>query len=64
MDRIEPIRPRPPQTEPIPAVRRVVRSSEERPRRDEHEDAERRPPRKPHREPPPDDGRPHIDVTV
>ncbi|HEU4976369.1 MAG TPA: hypothetical protein VFT50_14850 [Baekduia sp.] len=62
MDRIEPIRPRPPVTEPIPAIRRTKRTGDERGEQEP-------PPRKkrdpaPRREPPPDDGRPHVDVTV
>jgi hypothetical protein len=63
MDRIEPIRPRPPQTQPIPAIRRPARSGDER-REEPGGQPGRRRPRPPHREPPPDDGRPHIDVTV
>ncbi len=62
MDRIDPIRPRPPMAEPIPAIRRTDRSTDKQQQHDA-------PPRKrreqqPRREPPPDDGRPHIDVTV
>lgn len=61
MDRIEPIRPRPPAPEPIPAIRRTDRSTDHREQQDQPPRKRRQPPR---REPPPDDGRPHIDVTV
>jgi hypothetical protein len=62
MDRIDPIRPRPPMAEPIPAIRRLDRSTD----REQQQDAQQRKrrPAPPRREPPPDDGRPHIDVTV
>lgn len=62
MDRIDPIRPRPPMAEPIPAIRRTDRSTDQR-REQDGQSRKRRPPA-PRREPPPDDGRPHIDVTV
>lgn len=62
MDRIDPIRPRPPMAEPIPAIRRTDRSTDHREQQD-RQPRKRRPPA-PRREPPPDDGRPHIDVTV
>jgi hypothetical protein len=62
VDRIEPIRPRLPGAQPIPAIRRTKRSEEEREqpgsgaRREHPGDA---PP-----EDPPDDGQPHVDVRV
>ena len=61
-NRIEPIRPRSPGPEAIPAIRRPRRSGEEReqPEREAGEQR-RRPPQPP---PPPDDGRPHVDVRV
>ena len=61
MDRIEPIGPRPPATEPIPAVRRGESATDKRERQGGREQPKRREPR---REPPPEDGRPHVDVTV
>jgi hypothetical protein len=61
VDRIDPIRPRPPVTEPIPAIRRTDRSTDQRGQQDQPPRKRRQPPR---HEPPPDDGRPHIDVTV
>jgi hypothetical protein len=64
VDRIDPIRPRPPQPESIPAIRRTDRTGDQRrDADDERREGERRP-RPEDREPPPDDGRPHVDVTV
>jgi hypothetical protein len=61
VDRIEPIPPRPPATERVPAIHRGESATDKR------EQQGRRPgqqPKPPPREPPPDDGRPHVDVTV
>jgi hypothetical protein len=60
VDRIEPIGPRPPATEPIPAIRRGESATDKR----EQQGRERPRRQEPRREPPPDDGRPHVDVTV
>jgi hypothetical protein len=60
-NRIEPIRPRPPTTEAIPAIRRPKRSDDER---DQPEPQDRERKRRSPPPPPPDDGRPHIDVRV
>jgi hypothetical protein len=62
VERIEPIRPHLPSAEPIPKIRRSESATDKR--EQEREPGGRKPPRKPHREPPPEDGRPHIDVTV
>lgn len=63
MDRIEPIRPRPPRAEPVPPARRTRHATDQdrRRERDEQPDAQDRP--GPGDEPP-DDGRPHIDIRV
>jgi hypothetical protein len=61
VDRIEPIPPRPPATEPIPAIRRGESATDKRDQPDRRKQGR---PRPPHREPPPDDGRPHVDITV
>jgi hypothetical protein len=61
-DRIDPITPRPPTASAIPAIRRSDGSAEKRDR-----EGQRRRPRQPAvpaPAPPPDDGRPHIDVRV
>jgi hypothetical protein len=62
VERIEPIRPHEPSAEPIPKIRRGESATDKR--EQEPGAGGRKPPRKPYREPPPDDGRPHIDVTV
>lgn len=65
MDRIDPIRgPAGPFPAPdaIPAIRRTKRSQDERERPDERDRQRRR--QAPRQPPPPDDGRPHIDVRV
>jgi hypothetical protein len=61
VDRIDPIRPRPPSAQPIPPIRRSDGSTEKRDR-DGSEPRKRRPPPPPR--PPPDDGLPHIDIRV
>jgi hypothetical protein len=63
MDRIQPIPPRPPAVQPIPALRRTDRAEEKR--EHDQEEQRRRKKRQPAPEqPPPDDGMPHIDVRV
>jgi hypothetical protein len=62
VDRIQPIPPRPPAVQPIPALRRTDRPEEKRQREDEEQRRRKR--RQPAPEPPPDDGQPHIDVRV
>ena len=62
---MEPIRPIGPRQPELPAVERVWQPGE-RERRREEEQRKRKQQRKPHplEEPPEDDGRPHIDVSV
>jgi hypothetical protein len=63
VDRIEPIPPRPPITDPVMPVRRSDGATER-----QREEAERRRKRReaPRDQPPPpeDDGRPHVDIRV
>jgi hypothetical protein len=61
--RIEPIGPHQPQPPAIPAVRRSDGSTEKRDRDGAQQKRRRRAP-VPDLPPPPDDGRPHIDVRV
>jgi len=62
VDRIDPIRSRPPAPQVIPAIRRPDRTGDEREQPDPKDRRrQRRPPQPP---PPPDDGRPHVDVRV
>jgi hypothetical protein len=61
-ERIDPLRPIERRTDAVPAVRRNESSTEKR--AGDGAGKRRKPPRRPFREPPPDDGQPHIDVTV
>jgi hypothetical protein len=63
VDRIEPIRPHPPSTPSIPAIRRTDRSHDQ-PGKDAEQQGRKRRREPPRADGPPDDGRPHIDVTV
>ena len=60
---MEPIRPIGPRPQEIPAIEPVWREGErEQRQREQRERQQRKPPRV--QEPPEDDGRPHIDVSV
>jgi hypothetical protein len=62
VDRIQPIGPRPAEPPPIPPLHRSDGATDKRER--ERQQQRRRRAQVPDLPPPPDDGRPHIDVRV
>lgn len=60
---MEPIRPIAPRVSELPAVEKILREQDRQRERQQQEQRKHRE-RKPSAEPPADDGRPHIDISV